>query len=70
MMSHDWPLGIYHHGDTAALLRKKPFFKDEVRTNTLGSPAHEQLLHALKPVHWFSAHLHVRPTKGACLGLV
>ena len=26
-MSHDWPQGIYHHGDTNSLIRKKPFFK-------------------------------------------
>lgn len=30
-LSHDWPLGIEQHGDTAALVREKPFFRDEVR---------------------------------------
>ena len=29
-MSHDWPRGIYHHGNTGELLRSKPFFRDEV----------------------------------------
>lgn len=28
-LSHDWPLGIEQHGDTQALLREKPFFKQE-----------------------------------------
>ena len=26
VVSHDWPLGIEQHGDTAALLRKKTVF--------------------------------------------
>lgn len=30
-LSHDWPLEIEKFGDTAALLRRKPFFRDEVR---------------------------------------
>ena len=30
-LSHDWPRGIAHHGATAELLRKKPFFREEVR---------------------------------------
>lgn len=29
-LSHDWPLEIEQYGDTAALIRRKPFFKDEV----------------------------------------
>lgn len=36
-MTHDWPRGITRFGDEAALLRKKQFFREEVRTNTLGS---------------------------------
>lgn len=31
VLSHDWPLEIERYGDTGALIRKKPFFKDEVR---------------------------------------
>ena len=27
MLSHDWPRGIYHHGDMQRLLRAKPFFR-------------------------------------------
>lgn len=29
-VSHDWPRGIYYHGNTEELLRSKPFFRDEV----------------------------------------
>ena len=36
-LSHDWPTHITRYGAEAALLRKKPFFKDEVRSGTLGS---------------------------------
>ena len=48
MLSHDWPRAVYHYGDTGRLLRNKPFFRDEVRTNTLGNPAAEFLLHRLQ----------------------
>ena len=60
MLSHDWPRGIERHGDTASLLRKKKFFRQEVEDNTLGSPANEDVLHTTKPRWWFSAHLHVK----------
>jgi len=33
-----------------------------VNANTLGSPAYEEVLQAVRPAHWFSAHLHVRFT--------
>lgn len=59
-LSHDWPCSIYYHGDTQQLLRKKPFFAKEVETDTLGSPPLLEVLKALKPDFWFSAHLHVK----------
>ena len=60
MFTHDWPTGIYNHGNCDELLKFKPYFAEEMRTNTLGSPVNEQLLKILKPKYWFSAHLHVK----------
>lgn len=60
MVSHDWPLGIYQHGNVQELLRKKPFFRKEVERNELGSLPNREILDAIKPKRWFSAHLHVK----------
>ena len=59
-LSHDWPASIEHHGNLGDLLRRKPFFKDDVRNGALGSPPLFELLKVLKPDWWFSAHLHVK----------
>ena len=59
-LSHDWPSSIYYHGDTDRLIRNKPFFDQEIKTNTLGSPPLLEVLNTIKPDYWFSAHLHVR----------
>ncbi|RLN50523.1 hypothetical protein BBJ29_007051, partial [Phytophthora kernoviae] len=59
-LSHDWPRGIEQHGNIPQLLRTKPFFEQEIRSNTLGSPAGEFLMYQLRPQHWFAAHLHVK----------
>ena len=60
MLSHDWPRGIAYYGNLPLLLQRKPFFKKEIQSNVLGSPANESLLHTLKPRYWFAAHLHVK----------
>lgn len=57
-MSHDWPTHVPRYGNMRRLLSKKPYFKEEAETDTLGSPASWQLLQALKPRHWFAGHLH------------
>ena len=60
MISHDWPLGIEQHGNTAELLRRKPFFRSEVEQNSLGSPPNREILDTIRPKWWFSAHLHTK----------
>nr|CCA24229.1 lariat debranching enzyme B putative [Albugo laibachii Nc14] len=59
-LSHDWPRGVEQYGDVGKLVSKKPFFRKEIQANTLGNPATEYLLHELKPLYWFAAHLHVK----------
>lgn len=58
-MSHDWPRGIEQHGDIKFLLRVKPHFRDDISQRRLGSPAAMEVLRALRPTYWLSAHLHV-----------
>lgn len=59
-LSHDWPRGIENHGNSNALFKKKPFFKQESLDGTLGSVAADYVLNRLRPPYWFSAHMHVK----------
>ena len=60
MLSHDWPRGVYKYGDTDQLLRCKRHFHDDIANDTLGSRPTQEVMEALKPCYWFSAHLHVK----------
>lgn len=61
-LSHDWPVNVVPPGEpkTEQLLRKKPFFREDVEKGELGSPILRDLLCAMRPKYWFSAHLHVK----------
>ncbi|KAI0980995.1 hypothetical protein GJ496_003772 [Pomphorhynchus laevis] len=60
ILSHDWPQGIYRCGDQSELLRKKPFLSNDIYSGKLGNPYTAELLQALKPRYWFSAHHHCK----------
>lgn len=60
MISHDWPRGVYNHGNLKQLIQSKPFFRDDIKQDKLGSKPCEELLEELKPKYWFAAHLHVK----------
>lgn len=59
-MSHDWPKGIYNHGNKQQLARFKPFLREEMDNDKLGSRPCEDLLNMLQPKYWFAAHLHCK----------
>jgi lariat debranching enzyme len=60
MLSHDWPQGIEHHGDTQQLWSCKPFLRRDSEIGELGSPPAMSLLKKMRPRYWFSGHMHVK----------
>jgi lariat debranching enzyme len=42
------------------LIKKKPFFKEDLKRGQLGASCLDAVLYKIKPSHWFSAHLHVK----------
>ena len=61
MVSHDWPSKIFLYGSVPDLIRRKPHFQRDIKTDEgLGSPPLMDLLKKLKPRFWFSGHLHVK----------
>ncbi|KAJ8108641.1 hypothetical protein ONZ43_g6364 [Nemania bipapillata] len=59
-LSHDWPRAIEKHGDSEALWKMKPDFKQESEDGSLGNPAAAYVMDRLRPAYWFSAHLHCK----------
>ncbi|TFK61886.1 DBR1-domain-containing protein [Pluteus cervinus] len=55
-LSHDWPMNIPFYGDVEDLLQRKSRHQIE----QIGSPPSMELLRALKPDWWFSAHMHTK----------
>ena len=66
MLSHDWSLVVPKIGPLSELLRAKPFFKDDIAKNNLGSWPNQIVLDSIRPERWFSAHLHVRYEASIC----
>ncbi|KAI0424973.1 DBR1-domain-containing protein [Xylaria sp. FL1042] len=59
-LSHDWPRAIENHGNSNALWKMKPDFRQESKDGTLGNPAAGYVMDRLRPAYWFSAHMHCR----------
>ncbi|PGH17102.1 hypothetical protein AJ80_04977 [Polytolypa hystricis UAMH7299] len=68
-LSHDWPQGIEWAGDYNNLFRKKRAFAQDANTGRLGSVAAKYVLDRLRPLFWFSAHLHCKFTASVNHGL-
>ncbi|EMC91530.1 hypothetical protein BAUCODRAFT_79502 [Baudoinia panamericana UAMH 10762] len=59
-ISHDWPKGVEWKGNWKQLFRFKKHLQDDATTGQLGSVAAQQVMNWLRPMYWFSAHLHCK----------
>lgn len=59
-ISHDWPRGVEWMGNWKALFAQKDLFEADARAGKLGSSAAKYVMDLLRPLHWFSAHLHCK----------
>lgn len=59
-MTHDWPQWVELFGDFERLYRENPHFFSSAKSNRLGSTPAKELLGQLRPLYWFSGHMHVR----------
>jgi len=63
-LCHDWPRGVDKFGDfEKEVLKVKDRtgqMRREVKANTFGNPATEELINEIKPKYAFSAHMHIR----------
>ncbi|KAK3626394.1 lariat debranching enzyme [Elasticomyces elasticus] len=59
-ISHDWPKGVVWKGNSKQLFRYKSFLEDDARSGQLGSAAALEVMNRLRPLYWFSAHLHCK----------
>ncbi len=60
VLTHDWPRGVYNHGDVGKLLSMKMFLRKDIERDQLGSRPAQEIMEVLRPRYWFSAHLHVK----------
>lgn len=59
-LSHDWPRGIEWCGKHDRLFAYKPHIAEDAQRGRLGSEAAAKVMDRLRPLHWFSAHLHAK----------
>jgi lariat debranching enzyme len=59
-LSHDWPAWVELFGNYQSLYSQKPHFFDSAKRDGLGSYAATETMNHLRPLYWFSGHMHCR----------